>query len=96
VREQASDADLLSAIAGCDGQAFAVFYRRHLPAVLAYLMRETRDLEAAADLAAKVFPAVPPALRSSRAVAPSAAPWVIGIPHDELWVSLRKGRGDTR
>ena len=57
-RRQWSDSALLSAIAARDGAAFAVFYRRHLPAVLAFLIRETRDREAAADLAAEVFAAV--------------------------------------
>jgi RNA polymerase sigma-70 factor (ECF subfamily) len=94
--EQASDADLLSAVAGCDGQAFAVFYRRHLPAVLAYLMRETRDPEAAADLAAEVFAAVLLSSRRYRAEAPSAAPWVMGIAHNKLLMSLRKGRIESR
>ena len=51
-------AELLSAIAARDGAAFAAFYRRHLPSVLAFLLRETRDREAAADLAAEVFAAV--------------------------------------
>jgi hypothetical protein len=37
-RQQWSDAMLLSAIASRDGAAFAVFYRRHPPAVLAFLM----------------------------------------------------------
>ena len=42
-RRQWSDSALLSAIAARDGTAFAVFYRRHLPAVLAFLLRETGD-----------------------------------------------------
>jgi hypothetical protein len=44
-RRQWSDSALLDAIAARDGAAFAVFYRRHLPAVLAFLLRETRDRE---------------------------------------------------
>ena len=50
-RRDCSDAVLLQAIESRDGAAFAAFYRRHLPTVLAYLMRETHDPEAAADLA---------------------------------------------
>ena len=94
--EQASDEQLLEAIAACDGRASAVFYRRHLPAVLAYLMRETRDPEAAADLAAEVFAAVLLASRRYRAEGASAAPWVIGIAHNKLLMSLRKGRIESR
>jgi hypothetical protein len=49
---------LLAAIAGRDGDAFSVFYRRHLAETVAYLVRETRDPELAADLTAEVFSAV--------------------------------------
>jgi RNA polymerase sigma-70 factor (ECF subfamily) len=94
--DQASDANLLAAVARCDGQAFAVFYRRHLPAVLAYLMRETRDPETAADLAAEVFAAVLLSSRRYRADGPSAAPWVMGIAHNKLLMSLRRGRIESR
>lgn len=95
-RDQASDADLVAAIAACDGRAFSVFYRRHLPAVLAYLMRETKDPEAAADLAAEVFAAVLLASRRYRAQGASAAPWVLGIAHNKLLMSLRRGRIESR
>ena len=94
--EQVSDEQLLAAVAACDGRASAVFYRRHLPAVLAYLMRETRDPEAAADLAAEVFAAVLLGSRRYRAEGPSAGPWVIGIAHNKLLMSLRKGRIESR
>ena len=96
VLEQVPDADLLSAIAGCDGKAFGVFYRRHLPAVLAYLMRETRDPEAAADLAAEVFSAVLLSSRRYRPDGPSAGPWVMGIAHNKLLMSLRRGRIESK
>jgi RNA polymerase sigma factor (sigma-70 family) len=94
--DQTSDSDLLSAIADCNGDAFAVFYRRHLPAVLAYLVRGTRDPEAAADLAAEVFSAVLLSSRKYRADGPSAGPWVMGIAHNKLLMSLRKGRIESR
>ncbi|MGI9184330.1 MAG: RNA polymerase sigma factor [Solirubrobacteraceae bacterium] len=56
--ERADDADLLRGIVARQEPAFAVFYRRHLPRVLAYLLRETGDRETTADLAAEVFAAV--------------------------------------
>jgi RNA polymerase sigma factor (sigma-70 family) len=87
-----SDRQLLAAIAGRDGDAFAVFYRRHLPPVLAYLLRETRDPELAGDLAAEVFAAVMLGARRYRPQQPSAGPWVIGIAHTKLLMSLRRGR----
>jgi RNA polymerase sigma factor (sigma-70 family) len=90
------DSNLLSAIAACDGRAFAVFYRRHLPAVLAYLMRQTRDPEAAADLAAEVFAAVLLASSRYREEGLSAGPWVLGIARNKLLMSLRRGRIESR
>ena len=89
------DADLLSAVAARDGAAFSVFYRRHLPGVLAYLVRETGDREHAADLAAEVFAAVllaAPRYRDDCARSASALPWVIGIARNKLLMSWRRGR----
>src|ERR1700733_1329259 len=95
-RHQWSDAALLSAIAGRDGGAFAVFYRRHVPAALAYLLRETRDPEASADLAAEVFAAVLLAAGKYTARGESATPWVIGIARHKLLMSFRRGRVEAR
>jgi hypothetical protein len=58
------DAGLLAASAVGDREAFASFYRCHLPAVLRFLLRETGDRELSADLAAEVFAA---ALLAARA-----------------------------
>ncbi len=95
-RRQWSDSALLSAIAARDGVAFAVFYRRHLPAVLAFLMRETRDPEAAADLAAEVFAAVLLGARRYAEQRDSATPWVLGIARNKLLMSFRRGRVEAR
>lgn len=38
VRERWSDERLLGAVASCDGDAFSVFYRRHLPRTVGYLL----------------------------------------------------------
>jgi len=91
-----SDAALLSAIADRDGAAFAVFYRRHVATVLAYLMRETRNPETAADLAAEVFAAVLLGAGKYVAQTESATPWVIGIARNKLLMSLRRGRVEAR
>lgn len=91
-----SDSALLAAISARDGAAFAIFYRRHLSTVLAFLIRETRDPETAADLAAEVFAAV---LLSSGRYAEqgeSATPWVIGIARNKLLMSFRRGRVEAR
>ena len=91
-----SDSALLSAIAARDGAAFAVFYRRHLSTVLAFLMRETRDPETAADLAAEVFAAVLLSASRYSEQGESATPWVIGIARNKLLMSFRRGRVEAR
>jgi RNA polymerase sigma-70 factor (ECF subfamily) len=95
-RRQWSDRELLSAIASRDGAAFSEFYRRTLPTVLSYLMRETRDPEAAGDLAAEVFAAVLLSAHRYRPEGSTATPWVIGIARNKLLMSLRRGRVEAR
>jgi RNA polymerase sigma factor (sigma-70 family) len=95
-RQHWSDAALLRAIAQRDGAAFAVFYRRHVPTVLAYLLRESRDREAAADLAAEVFATVLLASDRYAEQGASATPWVIGIARNKLLMSFRRGRVEAR
>jgi RNA polymerase sigma-70 factor (ECF subfamily) len=91
-----SDADLLAAIAASDPQAFSVFYRRHLSGAIAFLMRETRNSEAAADLSAEVFAAVLLSASRYQATGPSALPWVIGIARHKLQMSRRRGRVEVQ
>jgi RNA polymerase sigma-70 factor, ECF subfamily len=92
-----TDGELLSAVVAGDGAAFATFYRRHLPAVVAFLVRETGDREATADLTAEVFAAVFLVARRFRARgAGSARPWVLGITRNKLLESRRRGRVEDR
>ena len=91
-----SDRELLWAIADRDPAAFSVFYRRHLPGTVAFLLRETHDREAAADLTAEVFAAVILSARRYRPDRESAAPWVIGIARNTLGASRRRGRVEER
>lgn len=93
---RATDDELLGAIATRDPEAFTVFYRRHLPFALAYLMRETRDPELAADLAAEVFAAVLLTAHRYLDHGLTATPWVIGIARNMLLMSLRRGRVEAR
>lgn len=95
-RERWSDRELLSAIADRDHEAFSVFYRRHLPGTVAFLLRETRDREAAADLTAEVFAAVILGARRYQPERDSAVPWVIGIARNTLGASRRRGRVEER
>jgi RNA polymerase sigma factor (sigma-70 family) len=91
-----ADAELLAAVAERDGAAFSAFYRRHLAEVLAYLVRETGDVELAADLAAEVFAAVLLSAARYEAQVSSALPWVIGIGRHKLLMSWRRGRVEAR
>jgi DNA-directed RNA polymerase specialized sigma24 family protein len=95
-RQRWSDAELLRAIGERDGAAFSVFYRRYMPAVLAYLHRETRDREVAADLTAEVFAAALLAASRYRPQGPTAMPWVIGIARNKLKMSYRRGRVEAQ
>lgn len=91
-----SDRELLEAIARCDGEAFTVFYRRYLPRVVAYLVRETGDRELAADLAAEVFAAALVGARRYQATHDSALPWLFGIARNTVGASRRRGRVEAR
>jgi RNA polymerase sigma-70 factor, ECF subfamily len=86
------DDELIAATARGDADAFATLYRRHLPRVIAFALRATGDREVAADLAAEVFAA---ALASCARYEPrhdSAGPWLLGIAHNKLRESRRRGR----
>ena len=69
-----------------------MFYRRYLPKTVAYLMREARDPELAADLTAEVFAAIIVASRRYRPDTETALPWVLGIARNTLGSSRRRGR----
>jgi RNA polymerase sigma-70 factor (ECF subfamily) len=94
--ERWSDEELLRGTAQCDRDAFAVFYRRHLPIVVGFVVRETRDRELAGDLTAEVFAAVALAAARYRPSQPSAAPWLIAIARNKLGASRRRGRVEAR
>lgn len=90
--DRRDDAQLLAATAAGERAAYSAFYRRHLGAVLAVLLRETRDRELAADLAAEVFAAALLAAAAYRAEHDSALPWLRGIARNKVRESRRRGR----
>ncbi len=90
------DAGLLAATVGGDRQAFAVFYRRHLGAVLAVLVAETGDRELSADLAAEVFAAALLQADRYRTQRATALPWLSGIARHKARDSIRRGRAERR
>ncbi|WP_053227114.1 RNA polymerase sigma factor [Solirubrobacter soli] len=86
------DADLLSAAARRDGDAFAAFYRRHESLVLGYLRRRVGEPELAFDLAAETFAAALLSAGRYRGSEGPATAWLLGIAHNKLLESLRRGR----
>ena len=67
-------------------------YRRYLPLVLRWCLRETGNRETAADLAAEVFAALLIAARRYRANKGTVAGWLLGIAYNKLRESRRRGR----
>jgi RNA polymerase sigma-70 factor, ECF subfamily len=87
-----ADAALVAGVAAGDEDAFSVLYRRFLPLVTRWCLRETGNRELAADLSAEVFAA---ALRGSRGYRPergSVGAWLTGIARNKLRESRRRGR----
>jgi DNA-directed RNA polymerase specialized sigma24 family protein len=69
------DAALVAAMAAGDEAAFTALYRRYLPVVARWCLRETANREIAADLSAEVFAA---ALISARRYRPGQG-WVLSV-----------------
>jgi RNA polymerase sigma factor (sigma-70 family) len=86
-----SDDELLRRVVAGDDDAYAVFYRRHLDGVLAFLRRRVAQPELAFDLAAETFAAVILAAPDRRGDGEPAA-WLYGIARNKLRESLRRGR----
>jgi RNA polymerase sigma factor (sigma-70 family) len=79
-----------------DPEAFAAFYRRHVRAVLAYLLSRSGRPEAAADLCAEVFAA---ALERPQAFDPRRGParaWLLSMASSRLLDSVRRGKIEDR
>jgi RNA polymerase sigma factor (sigma-70 family) len=87
-----ADAALVGEIARGGDQAFADIYRRYLPIVLRWCLRETRNREVAADLSAEVFAAALTAAHRYRSDKGSVAAWLLGIARNKLRESRRHGR----
>jgi RNA polymerase sigma-70 factor (ECF subfamily) len=83
---------LVAAMGAGDEDAFSLLYRRYLPLVLRWCLRESRNREVAADLAAEVFAAALLASRRYRVDRGSVGAWLIGIARNKLRESQRRGR----
>lgn len=86
------DGELLAATAAGDEEAFTQLYRRHLPLVVRWCLRETGNRELAADLSAEVFAAALTAARRYRPEQGSVAAWLLGIARNKMAESRRRGR----
>jgi RNA polymerase sigma-70 factor (ECF subfamily) len=90
-----TDAELLLATRE-DVEAFGVFYRRHVTAVLASVVRRTGDAELGADITAEAFAQ---ALLSNRRYEPARGiplQWLFGIVAHTLSASARRGSAESR
>ncbi len=93
--EATSDAELLSATATCP-EAYGIFYRRHVTALLRFLTWRTGRAELAADLCAEVFAV---ALEQCDRYDPERAParsWLFAIASSRLRDSFRRGQVEDR
>jgi RNA polymerase sigma factor (sigma-70 family) len=89
------DEELLAATSA-DPEAFGAFYRRHVRAVLAYLVWRTRRPDVAADLCAETFAS---ALEQAERYDPSRAParaWLLAIARSRMLDSFRRGQVEDR
>lgn len=87
-----TDAALLVAIGNGDDAAFAVIYRRYLPIVLRWCLRETGNRELASDLSAEVFATALLAARRYRPEQGAVIAWLLGIARNKLSESRRHCR----
>ncbi len=86
-----TDSGVLRLIAGGDEEAFSVFYREHLPAVITFFDRRVADRELAFDLAAETFAAVVVSAGAFEPTGPASA-WLFGIARNKLRESLRRSK----
>ena len=92
VSSDSGDGVLVVAMAAGDEAAFSTLYRRYLPLVTRWCLRETGNRELAADLCAEVFAA---SLSASRRYRPDQGPvaaWLTGIARNKLRESRRRRR----
>jgi RNA polymerase sigma factor (sigma-70 family) len=86
------DGALVALVARGDDDAFALLYRRYLPLVVRWSLRQTRNRELAADLTSEVFAASLIAARRYDPKQGSVAAWLLGIANNKLRESRRRRR----
>lgn len=94
--DKRDDLELVAAIVRGDEMAFAALYRRYVPLVLRYCLRQTGNRELAADLCAEVFAASLIAVGRYRLEQEDVLAWLLGIARNKLRESRRRGRVEDR
>lgn len=89
-----TDAELLEITAEAP-DAFGIFYKRHVHAILAYVTRQTPDTATALDLTAEVFAGALAASGRYRAERAPARAWLFGIANKKLAASRRRAAIET-
>jgi len=82
----------LLAVTTVEPEAFGVFYRRHVRAVLGYLMARTRRPELAADLCAEVFASALERRAQFDAGRGPGRAWLFSMANSRLADAARRGR----
>lgn len=93
--DRRSDEQLLAA-AATEPEAFGVFYRRHVEALLAYLLRRTGRPDLAADVCAETFATVLERLDAFDPARGVARGWLFGIAGHQLVDAIREGQVEDR
>jgi RNA polymerase sigma factor (sigma-70 family) len=93
--DRRSDGELLAATA-TDARAFAVFYRRHVSAVLAYLLSRTGRPELAADICAEVFARALETRSRYDESRGAARSWLLSMAWSRLVDAARRGAVEDR
>jgi RNA polymerase sigma factor (sigma-70 family) len=93
--KEIDDAQLVHRMAAGDSHAAGVVYRRYLPLVLRWSLRETGNREVAADLASEVFAAALIASPRFKQDQGSVGSWLLGIAKNKLRESRRRQRVES-
>ncbi len=91
-----TDHELLTDAADGNGEAYGVFFRRHVRAITSYAVRRCNNSEEVADLVAETFMTALGAAGRYRPEMPTALPWLFGIARRVLYRQRRKAAGMVR
>jgi RNA polymerase sigma factor (sigma-70 family) len=90
------DPELLAAALTGDGEAFAVFYRRHVGRITAFHLSRVAHTQQAGDLTAETFAAALESLHRFDPARGEPIGWLFGIARHQLATLLRRGAVEER